>query len=74
MDAESALSAGLPTRLVDKRKRRRGSKIYCSSDFYNFISFVESTFLNNLTLEIMMAYSNGDLVYAIKCHLTKNKT
>ena len=74
MDAESALSVGLPTRLVDKRKRRRGSKIYCSSDFYNFISFVESTFLNNLTLEMMMAYSNGDLVYAIKCHLTKNKT
>ena len=74
MDTEYAFSARLPTQLVEKRKRRHGSKIYCSNDFYNFIYFVESTFLNNLTLKMMIAYSNGDLVYALKYHLTKNKT
>ena len=59
MDAESALSAGLVTRLIDKRKWHYGSKIYCSSDFYNFNYFVESTFLNNLTLKMMMLKVNG---------------
>ena len=75
MDAEFALSAGLSARHVDRRKWRHShrSKIYCSSDLYNFISFVESTFLNNLTLEIMMTHSNSALVYAIIFHPTKSK-
>ena len=74
MDAEPALSARLRSRLVDKRKQHHKSRICCSSNLYNFVSFVESVFLNNLTLKIMIAYSKGDLVYAITCHLTRNKT
>ena len=73
IDAESVLSAGFPTHLVDRRKWCLESKIYCLSDFCNCISFVESTFLNSLRLKMMMAYSNNNLVYTIKCHLTKNK-
>ena len=52
MDAESALSAELPTRLVvvDKRKRRRGSKIYCSSDF--FVKHIMGSGSSNIRKEI----------------------
>ena len=74
MYAESVLLAGLLRRLADKRKRQWGSNIYCLSDFYNFLSFLESTFLKNLTLKMVMSHLKNNLVYAITCHLTKNKT
>ena len=34
--------------------------------FLWFLSLVDSTFLNNLTLKMMVAYLNGNFVYAIK--------
>ena len=47
--------------------------LFVPSNFFEFICFVESTFLNNLALEMMMAHSNGDLTHFIKLHLMSDE-
>ena len=59
-----ATGEDLPTSLMDKRKRK--SKVYCTKAYFDFICFVESTYLANLTLKMMRAYADGDIVDKIK--------
>ena len=74
LDAEVAKSAGLPTSLVDRRKKKRGAKMYCSKQFYDFICLLESVYLNNLNLEMMMAHPSGGLVHKIKEKILLSET
>ena len=66
LNAESAKMAGLPTSLVERRKKKKGAIMYCTQQFYDFVSFIESIYLNNLNLEMMMAHASGDLIHEIK--------
>ena len=61
LDARSAKDAGLPTSIVERRKRF--AKTFCTQQYFEFICFVESTFISNLNLTMMMAYADGDLVH-----------
>jgi hypothetical protein len=54
----------LPTSLVEKRKRR--ASVYCSREYFGFICLIESIFLANLTLKMMLAYNDGNIVAKIK--------
>ena len=54
----------LPTSLVEKRKRR--ASVYCSRKYFGFICLIESIFLANLTLKMMLAYNDGNIVAKIK--------
>ena len=60
----AAKSMDLPTSLVERRKRR--ASVYCSRECFDFVCFVESTYLANLTLKMMMAYNDGDTISKIK--------
>ena len=61
----------LPTGLVERRKQR-SAKIYCTGEYHKFIYFVESVYLSSLTLQMMRAYSDGDIVDKIKTNLLAN--
>ena len=54
----------LPTSLVERRKRR--ALVYCTREYFYFICVIESIYLTNLTLKMMMAYNDGDIVAKIK--------
>jgi hypothetical protein len=54
----------LPTSLMERRKRQ--ALVFCTRGYYDFICCIESIFLANLTLKMMLAYSNGDIVTRIK--------
>ena len=54
----------LPTSLVERRKRR--ASVYCTREYFYFICAIESIYLANLTLKMMMAYNDGDIVAKIK--------
>ena len=45
------------------------SKMFSTQQYYDFILFVESTFLENLNLQMMMAFTNSDLVHKIKTQM-----
>jgi len=64
LDVDAANEQGLPSSVVERRKRK--SKMFCTKGYFEFICFLESIFLANLTLEMMLAYADGDLVYEIK--------
>ena len=64
IDGRAAKSMDLPTSLVERRKRR--VSVYCSRMYFDFVCFVESTYLANLTLKMMMAYNDGDIISKIK--------
>ncbi len=71
IDEDIARSSGLPTSLVERRKRN--SSVYCSRDYFKFICFVESVYLANLTLKMMMAYADGDIIARIKTSIIGNQ-
>ena len=73
VDANVAAESTLPEWLIKKRKRKCGASIYCKTNYFELICAVESTYINNLIIEMMMAYAHGNLVHAIKCHLLKDK-
>ena len=63
-DERAAKTLSLPISLVERRKRR--ASVYCSREYFDFICRVESIFLANLTLKMMLAYNDGDIVTRIK--------
>ena len=63
IDVARAKAAQLPYEVVELRQKR--SLIFCSKKYYEFICVVESTYIQNLTLKMMLAYADGDLVNAI---------
>jgi len=66
-----ARNLGLPISLVLRRKRR--AKMFCTEAYFLFICFVETVYLANLTLEMMMAYANGDIIYVIKTAILESE-
>ena len=53
LDMETAKAASLPTSLVESRKKMI-SKNYPTQQYYEFIKFIESTFLASLNLEMVI--------------------
>ena len=73
LEENIATEAHLPTILVSKRIRKRRANMYRSKHYVEFICFVESTYLQNLTLEMMTAYMHGNLINVMKRCLMENK-
>jgi hypothetical protein len=71
IDEQSAKALNLPTSLVEKRKRR--ALVYCTSKYFDFICLVESIYLANLALKMMLAYNNDNIVTAIKTSILLHK-
>ena len=63
-DERAAKTLRLPISLVERRKRR--ASVYCSREYFGFICLIESIFLANLTLKMMLAYNDGNIVAKIK--------
>jgi hypothetical protein len=63
-DERAAKTMSLTISLVERRKR--WASVYCSREYFDFICCVESIFLANLTLKMMLAYNNGDIITRIK--------
>jgi hypothetical protein len=63
IDGCAAKSMDLPTSLVERRRRR--ASVYCTREYFDFVCLVESIYLTNLTLKMMMAYNDGDIVAKI---------
>jgi hypothetical protein len=63
-DERVANMMSLPIPLVERRKQ--WALVYCSREYFDFICCIESIFLANLTLKMMLAYNNGDIVIRIK--------
>ncbi len=64
IDGCTAKSMDLLTSLVERRKQR--ASVYCSREYFDFVCFVEGTYLANLTLKMMIAYNDGDIISKIK--------
>jgi len=64
LEEQEATEQTLPISLVKRRKRR--AQVFSTKIYFDFISFVESVYLDNLTLDMMMAYADGDIIHAIK--------
>ena len=60
---KEASEASLPFQLVELRQKKK--LFYASKSYFQFICLVESIYVKNLTLRMMMAYVNGDLVKVI---------
>ncbi len=43
-----------------------GNGLLLIRKYFDFVCFVETTFLTNLTLKMMMAYNDGDIISKIK--------
>ncbi len=63
-DERAAKRMSLPISLVERRKWR--AAVYCSREYFDFICHIESIFLANLTLKMMLAYNDGDIITRIK--------
>ena len=70
MTLEDAEIAGLPTSTVEHRQL---VKLFCPSQrFFNFIQVIEANFVENLTVEMMIAYDDGSLIEVICSSLKEN--
>jgi hypothetical protein len=47
--------------------------VYCTCKYFDFHGFVEIIFLANLTLKMMLAYNDGDIVTSIKTSIHVHK-
>jgi hypothetical protein len=56
---------------VERRKWR--ALVYCTRKYLDFICLVESIYLANLTLKMMLAYNNGNIVNMIKMSILSHK-
>ncbi len=72
IDEDMAQSLGLLTSLVERRKHN--SSAYCSRDYFKFMCFVESVYLANVSLKMIMAYADGDIIAQIKTSIIGNQT
>jgi len=54
-----AWGMNLPTSLVERRKHR--ASVYCTQEYFYFICVIESIYLANLMLKMMLAYNDGDI-------------
>jgi hypothetical protein len=61
---------GLPTSLVERRKKKLF--VYCTKQYFEFICFVESVYLANQSLKMMLAYKDGNIISIIKISFLSN--
>ncbi len=47
--------------------------VYCSCDYFEFICIIESVYLANLLLKMIMAYADGDIIAHIKTGIISNQ-
>ncbi len=59
----SSKAAKLPSSLVEMRQKKK--LFFATRQFFDFVKLLESTYVKNLTLKMMMAYADGDLVKTI---------
>ena len=64
---DAAKEDNMPVSLVQKRNAR--SLLFCSAEYFGFICFVESVYLDNLTLEMMMGHPEGNIIQVIKSYI-----
>ncbi len=64
IDERAAKRMNLLTSLMERRKW--WASVFCTRGYFDFICCVKSIFLANLTLKMMLAYSDGDTVTRIK--------
>ena len=69
---DEAKEAGLPTGLVDRRDQQIGGFHRMSKECFAFIKMIESVFVKNLSLPMMLAYAEGDLVLVIGKAILEN--
>ena len=63
---EDAIEAKLPTSMVEQQETHVANGFCrCSKAYFDFMKVVESVFLQNLTLAMMVAHDKGDLIIAI---------
>ncbi len=72
IDEDMAKSMDLPTSLVDRRKHK--PLVYCLRAYFEFICFVENAFLANLSLKMMLAYNDRDIISQIKISILGNES
>jgi hypothetical protein len=51
---------------VSRGEEERRALVYCSCEYFDFVCLVESTYLANLTLKMMLVYNDGDIISKIK--------
>ena len=61
---------GLPTSLVKKRKQK--SLVYCTKQYFELICFVESVYLADWPLKMMLAYKDDNIISIIKTGILSN--
>jgi hypothetical protein len=71
IDEHSANALNLSTSLVERRKRR--ALVYCTHEYFDFVCLVESIYLANLTLKMMLAYNNDNIVNVIRTSILLHK-
>ena len=72
IEMEEAREANLPSSLVELRRKKK--LFFVTESYFDFIRFIESIYLHNLTLKMMMAHSNGDLAGTIHDAIITNET
>ena len=63
LTSQSANDSKLPCELVEMRQKK--SLYFPNKQYFQFIRLVESIYVHNLTVSLMMAYVDGDLMQAI---------
>jgi hypothetical protein len=71
INEKEAKAVNLPTSLVERRKKR--ASVYCSREYFDFILIVESVFLANLLLKMMLVFNDGDIVARIKTSIVSHE-
>jgi hypothetical protein len=74
IDKIAAQNLQLPISLVEKRKTKRGVPVCCTLEYFEYICFVETVYLANLSMKMMLAYNNGDIIAAIKNSILSNSS
>ena len=70
INEEVAAAEDLPVSLVKKRNTR--ALLFSSAEYFDFICFVESVFVDNLTLEMMVGHPEGNIIQFVKSYLLKS--
>ena len=47
--------------------------MFCSLEYFKFVCFIESVYLENLTLEMMIGHPEGNIFTVIKSHILRSK-
>lgn len=66
-----AKSNNLPYTLVQMREKK--NLFYVSKEYFEFICLIESIYVKNLTMNMMMAYNDGNLLQIIDGEIYKNE-